>query len=145
MIMVSEVLVATGMRRALERYHELSRHLEERVEARTAEALLRRRQLDAANQWLRQANDELEPVYDQGLYAAHLDMDGTVIRANPRLRRRMRFCPRRNHRQAVLGVRLVAQTRNAGVDTEGVRAGGERIAFSWRSCLRLQERHGAHD
>jgi PAS domain S-box-containing protein len=81
LIMSSEVLVATGMRRALERYHELSRHLEERVEDRTAEALLRSRQLDAANQRLRQTNDALEAVYDQGLYAAHLDMDGTVIRA----------------------------------------------------------------
>jgi PAS domain S-box-containing protein len=81
LVMVSEVLVASGMRRALERYHELSRHLEERVEGRTAEALLRSRQLDAANQRLRQANDELVAVYDQGLYAAHLDIDGTVIRA----------------------------------------------------------------
>jgi PAS domain S-box-containing protein len=79
--MVLEVLVAAGMRRALERYHELSRHLEERVEARTAEALLRSRQLDAANQRLRQTNDELLAVYDQGLYASHLSMDGTVIRA----------------------------------------------------------------
>src|SRR5262249_37942969 len=81
LIMISEVLVAAGMRRALERYHELSRHLEERVETRTAEALLRSRQLDAANQRLRQTSDELMAVYDQGLYAAHLDMDGKVFRA----------------------------------------------------------------
>jgi PAS domain S-box-containing protein len=82
MVMVSEVIVASGMRLALERYHELSWHLEQRVEARTAEALLRSRQLDAANQRLRQSNDELLAVYDQGLYAAHLDMDGKVFRAS---------------------------------------------------------------
>jgi PAS domain S-box-containing protein len=81
LIMIFEVFIAAGMRLALERYHELSQHLEERVDARTAEALLRSRQLDAANQRLRQTNDELTAVYDQGLYAAHLDMDGTVIRA----------------------------------------------------------------
>src|SRR5262245_61068127 len=81
LIMISEVIVADGMGVALERYHEPGRHLEERVEARNAEALLRSRQLDAANQRLRQANDELLAVFDQGLYAAHLDMDGTVIRA----------------------------------------------------------------
>jgi PAS domain S-box-containing protein len=81
LIMISEVLVAAGMRLALERYHELSRHLEERVEARTTEALLRSRQLDIANQRLQQANDELTAVYDQALYAVHLDMDGNVFRA----------------------------------------------------------------
>ncbi len=81
LIMISEVIVAAGMRLALERYHELSQHLEGRVEARTAEALLRSRQLDAANQRLRQSNDELMAVYDQGLYAAYLDMDGKVFRA----------------------------------------------------------------
>jgi PAS domain S-box-containing protein len=81
LIMVFEVLVAAGMRRALERYHELSRHLEERVEARTAEALLHSRRLDVAHQRLQQTNDELLAVYDQGLYAAHLDKGGKVFRA----------------------------------------------------------------
>jgi PAS domain S-box-containing protein len=81
LVMVFEVLVAAGMRLALERYHELSLHLEERVEARTAEALLHSRHLDAAYHRLQQVNDELMAVYDQGLYAAHLDMDGKVFRA----------------------------------------------------------------
>jgi PAS domain S-box-containing protein len=81
LIMIAEVIVAAGMRLALERYHELSEHLEGRVEARTAEALLHSRQCDAANQRLQQTNDELMAVYDQGLLAAHLDMDGRVMRA----------------------------------------------------------------
>jgi PAS domain S-box-containing protein len=40
------------------------------------------RDLDEKNRQLRQANDELMAVYDQGLFASHLNMEGRIVRAN---------------------------------------------------------------
>jgi PAS domain S-box-containing protein len=42
----------------------------------------RNRELDAKNRQLRQANDELVAVYEQGLFASHLDMDGRIVHAS---------------------------------------------------------------
>src|SRR5262252_3989436 len=42
----------------------------------------RSRELDEKNQQLRQANDELIAVYDQGLFASHCNMEGTIVYAN---------------------------------------------------------------
>jgi PAS domain S-box-containing protein len=42
----------------------------------------RNRELDERNRQLRQANDELMAVYDQGLFASHLNMEGRIVRAN---------------------------------------------------------------
>jgi PAS domain S-box-containing protein len=39
-------------------------------------------ELDVANRQLRQANQELVAIYEQGLYAAHLDLDGRLIHGN---------------------------------------------------------------
>jgi PAS domain S-box-containing protein len=61
---------------------DLSGALEQRVEDRTAEVMQRSRELDEKNRRLRQANRELTAVYDQGLFASHLNMEGRIIRAN---------------------------------------------------------------
>jgi PAS domain S-box-containing protein len=42
----------------------------------------RSRELDEKNQQLRQANAELMAVYDQGLSASHLNMEGRIVHAN---------------------------------------------------------------
>jgi PAS domain S-box-containing protein len=42
----------------------------------------RSRELDEKNQQLRQANDELIAVYDQGLFASHCNMEGRIVHAN---------------------------------------------------------------
>ena len=42
----------------------------------------RSRELDEKNRQLRQANDELIAVYDQGLFASHCDMEGRIVHAN---------------------------------------------------------------
>jgi PAS domain S-box-containing protein len=42
----------------------------------------RNRELDEKNRQLRQANDELMAVYEQGLFASHLNMEGRIVYAN---------------------------------------------------------------
>jgi PAS domain S-box-containing protein len=42
----------------------------------------RSREIDEKNQQLRQANAELMAVYDQGMFASHLDMEGRIVHAN---------------------------------------------------------------
>jgi PAS domain S-box-containing protein len=42
----------------------------------------RNRELDEKNRQLRQANDELIAVYEQGMFASHLNMEGRIIYAN---------------------------------------------------------------
>jgi PAS domain S-box-containing protein len=42
----------------------------------------RSRELDEKNRQLRQAHDELMAVYEQGLFASHCNMEGTIVHAN---------------------------------------------------------------
>src|SRR5262249_50491041 len=42
----------------------------------------RNRELDEKNRELRQAHDELMAVYEQGLFASHCNMEGTIVYAN---------------------------------------------------------------
>jgi PAS domain S-box-containing protein len=42
----------------------------------------RNHELDEKNRQLRQANDELMAVYEQGLFASHLNMEGRIVYAN---------------------------------------------------------------
>src|SRR5215467_7617444 len=42
----------------------------------------RSRELDEKNRELRQAHDELMAVYEQGLFASHCNMEGTIVYAN---------------------------------------------------------------
>jgi two-component system, NarL family, sensor histidine kinase UhpB len=81
-VLLLDVLVPAAMRFAVERYRELSRTLEWRIEDRTAEVVQRNRELDEKNRQLRQANDELIAVYEQGLFASHLNTEGKIVHAN---------------------------------------------------------------
>jgi PAS domain S-box-containing protein len=81
-VLLLDALVPAAMRFAVERYRELSRTLEWRVENRTAEVVQRNREFDQKNRQLRQANDELLAVYEQGLFASHLNMEGRIVYAN---------------------------------------------------------------
>jgi PAS domain S-box-containing protein len=81
-VLLLDVLVPAAMRFAVERYRELSRTLEWRVEERTAEVVQRNRELDEKNRQLRQAHDELMAVYEQDLFASHLNMEGRIVHAN---------------------------------------------------------------
>jgi PAS domain S-box-containing protein len=80
-VLLLDVLVPAAMRFAVERYRELSRTLEWRVEDRTAEVVQRSRELEEKNRQLRQANDELMAVYEH-LFASHLNMEGRIVHAN---------------------------------------------------------------
>jgi PAS domain S-box-containing protein len=42
----------------------------------------RSREIDERNRQLCQANDELMAVYEQGLFASHCNMEGTIVHAN---------------------------------------------------------------
>ncbi len=82
-VMLSDVLVPAAMRFAVERYRELSRTLERRVEDRTAQLMQRSCELDDKNRQLREANEEIMAMYERGgLMLGRLNPKGVVIDAN---------------------------------------------------------------
>jgi PAS domain S-box-containing protein len=75
-VTLGNVVVAAGMRFAIERYRDISRNLERSVEDRTAE-------LDDKNRQLREANDEFMAIYDRGdIFMGRLDLQGILVDAN---------------------------------------------------------------
>jgi PAS domain S-box-containing protein len=82
LVMYADVIIAAGMRFAVERYRDLSRNLEQRVEDRTVEVVQRSRELDQKNRELREANDEFAAIYEHGMYMARLDLKGRVVDVN---------------------------------------------------------------
>lgn len=72
----------TERKRAERQVQELLRDMNRRIEARTAEVQQRSRELAATQQQLHQTNEELLAAYDQGLYAARLDLQGRVVTTN---------------------------------------------------------------
>ena len=94
------------------------------------EVLLPSRELDEANRQLRQANEQFRAIYEQGLFAGRLNLEGTVIDVNRALRRDVRIPACGRDRAAVLGMRLVEPLeRGAGLGAAGGEAGrlGEAI------------------
>jgi PAS domain S-box-containing protein len=82
-VMLSDVLVPAAMRFAVERYRDLSRTLERRVEHRTAELMQRSREIDEKNRQLRKANEEIMAMYERGgLMLGRLNPEGVVVDAN---------------------------------------------------------------
>jgi PAS domain S-box-containing protein len=55
---------------------------EQHNDAMRLEVLQRSRELDEANRQLREANEQFQAIYEQGLFAARLNLDGTVIDVN---------------------------------------------------------------
>jgi PAS domain S-box-containing protein len=56
--------------------------LEREGESRRLEVLVRGQELASANEQLREASEQFKAVYDQGLFAGRLRLDGTVIDVN---------------------------------------------------------------
>jgi PAS domain S-box-containing protein len=83
LVVLAEVTIAAAMRFNVERYRELSRTLEQRVEDRTAEVTRRSRELTETNRRLREADNVFRAMYDHGgIFIALLNLEGMVIDAN---------------------------------------------------------------